>query len=131
MEDLTIKDRNIVSKTDPSKKMPMRWIVREAFFKGEPIAATGAYMPKISFDREWIKNPKGQMAGTYSFGCSIAEVTVDKETGQIRIPHFTAAHDCGNPINEMAVEGQIEGSIHQAGVAVLTEENRWNQEGGC
>jgi len=127
MEDLTIKDRTIVSKTDPSKHMPLRWIVREAFFKGKPIAATGAYMPKISFDREWIKKPYGQMAGTYSFGCSIAEVTVDKETGQIRIPRFTAAHDCGNPINTMAVEGQIEGSIQQAGVAVLTEETRWNE----
>ena len=126
VEDLTLKDRTVVSKTDPSKRMPMRWIVREAFFKGEPIAATGAYMPKISFDREWIKNPYGQMAGTYSFGCSIAEVTVDEKTGQIRIPHFTAAHDCGNPINTMAVEGQIEGSVQQAGVAVLTEENRWS-----
>ena len=127
VEDLDLNDRTVVSKTDPSKRMPMRWIVREAFFKGEPIAATGAYMPKISFDREWIKNPYGQMAGTYSFGCSIAEVTVDKDTGQIRIPHFTSAHDCGNPINAMAVEGQIEGSIQQAGVAVLTEGNRWSE----
>jgi CO/xanthine dehydrogenase Mo-binding subunit len=126
-EDLNLKDRMIFSKTDPSKSIPMRWIVREAFFQGKPIAGTGAYMPKIDFQREWVKNPYGQMAGTFSFGCSIAEVTVDKETGQIRIPHFVAAHDCGNPINTMAVEGQIEGSIHQAGVAVLTEETRWTE----
>ncbi|OEU78145.1 MAG: hypothetical protein BA865_07320 [Desulfobacterales bacterium S5133MH4] len=84
-------------------------------------------MPKVDFQREWIKNPYGQMAGTFSFGCSVAEVTVDKETGQIRIPHFVAAHDCGNPINTMAVEGQLEGSIQQAGVAVLTEETRWTE----
>jgi CO/xanthine dehydrogenase Mo-binding subunit len=84
-------------------------------------------MPKISFDREWIKNPYGQMAGTYSFGCSVAEVDVDKETGQIRVPHFVSAHDCGNPINAMAVEGQIEGSIQQAGMALLMEENRWTE----
>jgi CO/xanthine dehydrogenase Mo-binding subunit len=67
------------------------------------------------------------MAGTYSFGCSIAEVTVDKKTGQVRIPHFVAAHDCGNPINAMAVEGQMEGSVQQAGVAVLMEETRWTE----
>ncbi|MEJ2586018.1 MAG: xanthine dehydrogenase family protein molybdopterin-binding subunit [Deltaproteobacteria bacterium] len=127
VEDLDLKDRTIVSKTDPSRTMPMRWVVREAFFRGTPIAATGAYMPKIDFEREWIKNPSGQMAGTFSFGCSVAEVNVDKETGKIRIPHFVAAHDCGYPINAMAVEGQIEGSIHQAGVALLTEETRWTE----
>ncbi|RLF56904.1 MAG: aldehyde oxidase [Thermoplasmata archaeon] len=126
-EDLDLKDRMVVSRTDPSKSMPLRWVVREAFFQGKPIAATGAYMPKIDFQREWIKRPFGQMAGTYSFGCSVAEVTVDKETGQIHIPRFVAAHDCGNPINTMAVEGQIEGSVQQAGVALLTEEIRWSE----
>lgn len=125
VEDLDLKDRTIVSKTDPSKSMPMRWIVREAFFQGKPITGTGAYIPKIDFQREWIKNPYGQMAGTFSFGCSVAEVTVDKETGHVRIPHFVTAHDCGHPINTMAVEGQMEGSVHQAGVALLMEETRW------
>jgi len=126
LEDLDLRDRMVISKSDPSKTMPMRWIVREAFFRGKPITGTGAYMPKIDFQREWVKRPFGQMAGTYSFGCSVAEVTVDKETGQIRIPRFVAAHDCGHPINTMAVEGQIEGSVVQAGVGIIMEENRWS-----
>jgi 4-hydroxybenzoyl-CoA reductase subunit alpha len=125
LEDLDLRNRMIISKTDPTKTMPMRWIVREAFFKGKPVTGIGAYMPKIDFQREWIKKPYGQMAGTFSFGCSVAEVKVDTETGQVKIPRFFAAHDCGNPINIMAVEGQIEGSVHQAGVAVLMEENKW------
>jgi len=125
LEDLELRNRMIVSKTDPTKTMPMRWIVREAFFNGQPVTGVGAYMPKIDFQREWIKKPYGQMAGTFSFGCSVAEVTVERETGQVRIPRFFAAHDCGNPINTMAVEGQIEGSVHQAGVAVIMEENKW------
>jgi CO/xanthine dehydrogenase Mo-binding subunit len=125
-DDLDLKDRMVVSKTDPEKRMPMRWVVRDAFLQGRPITGTGAYMPNIDFQREWVKKPHGQMAGTFSYGCSIAEVCVDSETGQIRVPRFTAAHDCGNPINPMAVEGQIEGSIHQAGMAVLMEETRWS-----
>ncbi len=125
-EDLDLKDRMVVSKTDPAKSVPMRFIVREAFFKGTPITGTGAFMPDIDFQREWVKNPYGQMAGTFSYGCSVAEVCVDRETGQIAVPRFTAAHDCGTPINPMAVEGQIEGSIHQAGMAVLMEETRWS-----
>ena len=127
VEDLDLKDRMVVSKTDPTKNMPMRWIVREAFFKGDPVAATGAYIPKIDFQREWIKNPYGQMAGTFSFGCSVAEVTIDEDTGQIHIPKLVAAHDCGYPINPMAVEGQIEGSVVQAGVGAIMEENKWSE----
>ncbi len=127
VEDLDLKDRLVVSKTDPSKNMPMRWIVREAYFKGDPIVGNGAYIPKIDFQREWVKRPFGQMAGTYSFGCSVAEVTVDRDTGKIRIPRVVAAHDCGNPINTMAVEGQIEGSVVQAGVGIIMEENKWSE----
>ncbi len=126
-EDLDLKDRMVISKTDPEKKMPMRWVVREAFFQGRPIAGTGAFMPKIDFQREWVKKPYGQMAGTFSYGCSVAEVSVDPETGLVTVPRFTTAHDCGYPINPMAVEGQMEGSVQQAGMAVLMEETRWSE----
>jgi xanthine dehydrogenase molybdenum-binding subunit len=40
-----------------------------------------------------------------------AEVEVDMETGMVRVIKFAAAHDCGQPINPMIVEGQIEGGV--------------------
>jgi len=126
-EDLDLKDRMVFSRTTPDKKMPVRWIVREAFFRGDPIVATGAYFPRIDFEREWVSRPWGQMAGTFSFGTSVAEVRIDSRTGRITVPRFTAAHDCGRPINPMAVEGQMEGSIQQAGIAAIMEGNLWNQ----
>jgi CO/xanthine dehydrogenase Mo-binding subunit len=101
--------------------------VREAFFRGDPIVATGSFFPYIDFEREWVSRPWGQMAGTFSFGTSVAEVVIDPETGKVTVPRFTAAHDCGSPINPMAVEGQMEGSILQAGVAAITEGNLWEK----
>jgi len=101
--------------------------VRMAFFHGDPIVATGSFFPKIDFKREWVSRPWGQMAGTFSFGTSVAEVVVDGKTGKVTIPRFTAAHDCGRPINPMAVEGQMEGSIQQAGVATIMEGNLWKE----
>ena len=126
-EELELRDRMVISKRDPSKAIPIRHVVREAFFAGRPIMGVGAYMPKIDFGREWVKNPYGQMAGTFSFGASVAEVRVDEETGLVRIERFVAAHDCGNPINPMAVEGQMEGSVAQAGVATVMEECLWHE----
>jgi len=126
--DIDLKDRMAFSKKTPDKRMPISRAVRQAFFQGEPIVATGSFFPKIDFKREWVSRPWGQMAGTFSFGTSVAEVVIDSKTGKIRIPSFTAAHDCGRPINPMAVEGQMEGSIQQAGVASIMEGNLW--EGG-
>jgi 4-hydroxybenzoyl-CoA reductase subunit alpha len=126
-EELDLRNRMVVWKKDPSKNIPIQWIVREAFFMGRPIVGFGSYMPKIDFEREWVKRPYGQLAGTFSYGACVAEVEVDKETGRIYIPRFYAAHDCGYPINPMAVEGQIEGSIVQAGVAAILEKNLWHK----
>ncbi len=58
---------------------------------------------------------KGARAGTapaYSFAAYVAEVEVDVETGQYRAEKIWAAFDCGRALNRLAVEGQIEGSIH-------------------
>lgn len=126
-EDLDLRERMVVSLKDAGKKMPISWITREAFFRAKPVTGLGSYIPKIDFEREWISRPFGQMAGTYSFGASVAEVVIDEETGKIMMPHFIAAHDCGKALNPMAVEGQMEGSVQQAGVAALTEGNLWDE----
>ncbi len=58
---------------------------------------------------------KGARAGTapaYSFAAYVARVAVDAETGDYRVGKVWAAFDCGRPLNRLAVEGQIEGSIH-------------------
>jgi CO/xanthine dehydrogenase Mo-binding subunit len=70
----------------------------------------------VSKDREWVTKPRGQFATTYSYGCSVAEVSVDRETGEVKVLNMVAAHDCGYPINPMAVEQQIEGAAWGAGI---------------
>ncbi len=67
---------------------------------------------------------KGARAGTapaYSFAAYVAEVDVDVETGAYRVPRLWAAFDCGRALNRLAVEGQIEGSIHMGLGQVMGE----------
>jgi 4-hydroxybenzoyl-CoA reductase subunit alpha len=67
---------------------------------------------------------KGARAGTapaYSFAAYVAEVAVDVETGEYSVPKIWAAFDCGRPLNRLAVEGQIEGSIHMGLGQVMGE----------
>jgi 4-hydroxybenzoyl-CoA reductase subunit alpha len=68
---------------------------------------------------------KGAGAGlspSYSFTGFITEVTVDPATGKVTVDKTTCAHDCGFPLNPLAVEGQIEGSIHMGLGQALMEE---------
>jgi len=73
---------------------------------------------------------KGAGAGlspSYSFTAHIAEVAVDPDTGLVRVERITCAHDCGRPLNRLAVEGQIEGSIHMGLGQALMEEMNYDQ----
>jgi CO/xanthine dehydrogenase Mo-binding subunit len=124
---LELKDRQVYAVDDPSRSLPLHKVVRYALVQHEPIMGRGSYMPKVDPEREWVKNPQGQQAGTFSFGAFVVEVDVDVETGQVRITRVTGAHDCGFAINPMAVEGQMDGNIGRAGVgASLLEEHIWD-----
>ena len=69
---------------------------------GDEVVARGYYTPR----------GKGLVTPAFSFGAQVAEVDVDPETGVITVEKITTAHDCGTVINPMAVEGQLDGSIH-------------------
>lgn len=57
---------------------------------------------------------------TYPFGCHIAIVEVEKETGKVDLKRFIAVDDVGNVINPMIVDGQIHGGLAQGiGQAML------------
>jgi xanthine dehydrogenase YagR molybdenum-binding subunit len=72
-----------------------------------------------------FKNKEGDFGiglGQYG-GVQFAEVAVDTETGIIRVERVVAVHDCGRPMNPLALESQINGGILQ-GVSYALYENR-------
>jgi putative selenate reductase molybdopterin-binding subunit len=56
------------------------------------------------------------------FCATFAEVEVDTETGQVRVPHLVTAVDLGVAINPMQAEGQAEGAMAQGLGYALAEE---------
>ena len=56
----------------------------------------------------------------YCSGCHVAEVEVDAETGQVKILRYSVAHDAGNLINPLIVDGQVQGALaHGIGNALF------------
>ena len=87
--------------------------------------STGALTASGSFQTSPVGGSfKGARAGTapaYSFAAYVAEVDVDLDTGEYRVRKIWAAFDCGRPLNRLAVEGQIQGSIHMGLGQVMGE----------
>ena len=66
---------------------------------------------------------------TFPFGCHIAVVEVDTETGEARLVRHVAVDDCGTILNPMLVEGQVHGGIAQGIGQALYEEFVYDADG--
>ena len=55
-----------------------------------------------------------------SFAAQVAEVSVDPDTGEVKLLNFTTAHDIGRIINPISHQGQIEGADY-AGAGLRAE----------
>ncbi len=73
-------------------------------------------------------NPTGMQVLT--FGCQVAEVAVDVETGEVVVEHVHAIHDVGRVINPLGAESQVVGGIVQAIGHTLSERRLVDPETG-
>lgn len=64
-----------------------------------------------------------------SYVATVAHVSVDRESGGIRVKRFFVAHDCGLIINPDGVRNQIEGNLIQGASRALKERVGWRQDG--
>jgi carbon-monoxide dehydrogenase large subunit len=66
---------------------------------------------------------------TFPFGCHIAVVEIDKETGRVKLKRFISVDDVGNVVNPMIVEGQIHGGVVQGVGQALFEGAEYDENG--
>jgi 4-hydroxybenzoyl-CoA reductase alpha subunit len=103
IHDIGFENDRVFVKANPKKGMTFEQCVSKALRarRGVPLTARGFYTPRS----------KGLVSPAFSFGAQVAEVSVDKETGLVKVDQIYTAHDCGMAINRMSVEGQLEGAI--------------------
>ena len=68
-------------------------------------------------------------SGVFSYSTHAAVVSVDPETGEIRIENYAVAEDCGTVVNPMIVDGQIYGGVAQGVGTALYEEIPYDEYG--
>jgi carbon-monoxide dehydrogenase large subunit len=66
---------------------------------------------------------------TFPFGAHVAVVTVDTETGAVRLERIVAVDDAGTILNPVLAEGQRHGGLAQGAAQALVEEVRYDDDG--
>jgi CO/xanthine dehydrogenase Mo-binding subunit len=63
---------------------------------------------------------------TITYVATVAEVEVDRKTGQVRVLRLVVAHDCGQMINPDGVLNQVQGGAIQTVSRTLMEDVQWH-----
>jgi nicotinate dehydrogenase subunit B len=76
-----------------------------------------------------VVSGRGIGLGTHltSYGAAVAEIEVNKETGQVVVKHMYGAIDAGLAVNPAFIENQISGQLVQATSRMLLEEVTFNK----
>ena len=109
---LDIEDGHIVRRDAPlGPSLALAEVARQ---KGGVLSAEG-----------WHETPHMN----YPYGCHIAVVRIDRETGAVAVERYLAAYDIGRAVNPMLVEGQIVGGFAQGLGGALSEEFAYDDAG--
>lgn len=133
-DQLEIKDRRIYSIFEPRKNIEWEKVVEVYTNTVGTLTGIGHFSPPRLKGIDLTRGVRVQGANighspTFGFSCQIWEIDIDLETGKIRPIKVTEAGDCGQPVNPMSVEGQVEGSIMFAMGQALYEEMKLDSEG--
>ena len=107
------------------------WPEEQLFLQGEHIVRrdSGERYPWVDVLQRIGEPVSGQgtaldpnRSSITSYTAQVAEVSVDPETGEVRLLRFTTAHDVGTVLNPVDHQGQIDGAVVQGIGYALTEE---------
>jgi len=125
VERLRAGGRRIWDAAEPAKALAFAEAVVLAEAEFGTLGAVGSYRPPKPAAR-W----KGSGVGptpTYSYSAAAVEISVDRETGVIRVERVVIAHDIGRSLNPLLVIGQVEGSVYMGLGEALMEESAFRK----
>jgi aerobic carbon-monoxide dehydrogenase large subunit len=112
-DDLVVQPGGLAVAGVPSARVDWVRLGGEASARGQSLSSA------VDFESE----------GSFPFGCHIAVVEVDGQTGAVHLRDMVAVDDCGVVINPLLAEGQVHGGLAQGVAQILFEEVIYDAEG--
>ena len=112
-EDLVVQPGGLAVAGVPSARMEWARLAAAAAARGQTLARA------LDFESD----------GSFPFGCHVAVVEVDADTGAVRLREMVAVDDCGVVVNPLLAEGQVHGGLAQGIAQILFEEVIYDNDG--
>lgn len=128
-EDLVFENGLISVPGSSATAKPFAEVAAFAWLGAGNAMAAGLTYPEgiqAGLSDEAIWEPAG---ATFPFGCHIAMVEVDRETGELQLQKMFAVDDAGTIINPLIVDGQIHGGLAQGIGQAMVEEVVYDEDG--
>lgn len=117
-EDLEIVDGKVQVKGFPDRSIPLGDLASKA------MTFAGKYMPVHATGRQAVTDRAP------AFSAQIAEVEVDRETGEVKVVNLAIVQEVGRAINPLAVQGQMHGGATQGIGWALYEQMQYDESSG-
>jgi carbon-monoxide dehydrogenase large subunit len=128
-DDLVFENQRISVKGVPDSGVGFGEVAAFAYLGAFNAAQAGLAYPQdldSGLSEEAFWEPAG---ATFPFGCHIAMVEVDRDTGEPSLKKMVVVDDAGTIINPLIVEGQVHGGLAQGIGQALIEEVVYDQDG--
>ena len=121
-DDVELFEGTIQVKGAPGKSVTFAAVAREAY---NGVKLPDGMEPGLQFTR--VFDPPNFC---FPFGTHVAAVDVDMDTGKVKLVKYVSVDDCGNVVNPLLVDGQVQGGVAQGAAQALWEEIIYDKETG-
>jgi carbon-monoxide dehydrogenase large subunit len=121
-DDVEMFEGTVRVKGAPGKSITFAEVAREAY---NGVKLPDGMEPGLQFTR--VFDPPNF---TFPFGTHVAVVDVDVDTGKVSLVKYVSVDDCGNVVNPLLVNGQVQGGVAQGAAQALWEEIVYDKETG-
>lgn len=119
-DDIELEGGTFFAKKFPQERVALSEVTGACLWSGKQLCAMEWFIPDPCIqDKE---TGQGKASSAYAYGCIVAEVEVDMQTGYVDLQKVTACHDVGTAINPALIRGQVYGGIVMGqGYAIMEE----------
>jgi xanthine dehydrogenase large subunit len=132
VESVIYENGEIYDRRRPSFKIAWKDLVKRCYLQRVSLGERGFYAT-AGIDFTWESGPEKTAAGHpflyFTMGAAVAEVLIDRFTGDLSIPRVDILMDIGKPINPGIARGQLTGAFIQGMGWCTTEELRYAEDG--
>jgi carbon-monoxide dehydrogenase large subunit len=121
IDDVELIDGGFAVAGAPAKRVTWQEIARVAYAGGQ---LPNGEEPGLEAS-ELFETP----GDLWPFGTHLAVVRIDRDTGAVKIERVIAVDDCGNVVNPLIVEGQVQGGLAQAVGQAMVERVVYDDQG--